>query len=91
MVTCSQEAFDALNIEEPGKAYSEEDYQKEIKMGRYDSLEAAIEGMERHAQITQQIMRKESIQDIAGTMNMILNHSMILDMVCLIRHLSTVV
>ena len=40
-----QEAFDALNIEEPGKAYSEEDYQKEIKMGRYDSLEAAIEGM----------------------------------------------
>lgn len=45
MVTCSQEAFDALNIEEPGKAYSEEDYQKEIKMGRYDSLEAAIEGM----------------------------------------------
>ncbi|MDY3766944.1 MAG: glycoside hydrolase family 3 C-terminal domain-containing protein [Lachnospiraceae bacterium] len=45
MVTCSQEAFDATNIAEPGKAYTDEDYQKEIKMGRYDSLEAAKEGM----------------------------------------------
>ncbi len=45
MVTCSQEAFDAQDTEEPGKAYTEEDYEKEMKMGRYDSLEAAQEGM----------------------------------------------
>lgn len=45
MVTCSEEAFASLDIEEAGKAYTDEDYQKEIKMGRYDSLEAAKEGM----------------------------------------------
>lgn len=45
MVTYSQEAFEEQDIEEAGKAYTDEDYQKEIKMGRYDSIESAKEGM----------------------------------------------
>lgn len=45
MVTCSQEAFDKQNIEEPGAPYSDETYEKEVKMGRYASVEEAKEAM----------------------------------------------
>ncbi|MDO4274753.1 MAG: glycoside hydrolase family 3 N-terminal domain-containing protein [Eubacteriales bacterium] len=45
MVTCSQEAFDSQDIEEPGAPYAEETYEKEVKMGRYASVEEAKEAM----------------------------------------------
>lgn len=45
MITCSEEAFADQDVEEAGKAYTEEDYQKEIKMGRYEDLDEAKEGM----------------------------------------------
>ena len=45
MVTISQEALDAQDQETEGAAYTDEDYEKEIKMGRYSSIEEAKEGM----------------------------------------------
>lgn len=43
MVTISQEALDAQDQETEGTAYTDEDYQKEVKMGIYSSLEEAKE------------------------------------------------
>lgn len=45
MVTISQEALDAQDQETQGAAYTDEDYEKEVKMGRYASLEEAKEAM----------------------------------------------
>lgn len=45
MVTISQEALDAQDQETEGAAYTDEDYEKEVKMGRYSSIEEAKEAM----------------------------------------------
>lgn len=45
MVTISQAALDSQDQEEQGAAYTDEDYEKEVKMGRYSSIEEAKESM----------------------------------------------
>ena len=41
MITISQEALDSQDQETAGAAYTDEDYEKEVKMGRYSSIEEA--------------------------------------------------
>lgn len=45
MVTISQAALDSQDIEEQGAAYTDEDYEKEVKMGRYASIDEAKQAM----------------------------------------------